>query len=72
MSKIFFIIIGVLFISSCSKQEACYCNEGNGEYEYLTPSTNAQNVGKRYQLPKEVFLDDLKPFALRLSYCMIT
>jgi hypothetical protein len=42
-SRIIFII--ALFISSCSKQEACFCNEGNGEYEYLPPSTNAQSSG---------------------------
>jgi len=45
MSKLIFITIPVFIISSCSKQEVCFCNEGNGDYEYLPPSTNAQSSG---------------------------
>jgi hypothetical protein len=38
-------IITLFFLASCSKQEACYCNIGEGEYEYVPLSTNAQNAG---------------------------
>lgn len=37
--------IAVVFLTSCSKQESCYCDAGDGEYEYLPTSTNAQNSG---------------------------
>ena len=45
MSKIALFVFLNILLYACSKQEVCICNEGNGEYEYLPPSTNAQNSG---------------------------
>ena len=45
MKKINFSVFVMIVLIACSKQETCFCNEGKGEYEYLPPSTNAQNSG---------------------------
>ena len=44
--KYIILTLFVLFlVSSCSKQEKCYCHIVEGGYEYLPPSTNAQSSG---------------------------
>lgn len=43
--KYLIIILLATFFISCSKQQNCYCNAGDGEYEYLPTSTNAQSSG---------------------------
>lgn len=43
--KYLIIILLATFFISCSKQQNCYCNAGNGEYEYVPLSTNVQNSG---------------------------
>lgn len=45
MKQLVIIVFSILLFSSCSKQEACYCNVGDGEYEYVPLSTNAQSSG---------------------------
>lgn len=67
------IFISILF-ASCSKQEACYCNVGDGEYDYLPPSTNAQSSGTvnaSGDLEEECELQDafLKENSSENSYC---
>ena len=42
----YLITIGVIVtLLSCSKEESCYCNIAEGEYEYVPLSTNAQSSG---------------------------
>lgn len=45
MKQVFLICFVLLLLSSCSKQEKCYCHIAEGGYEYLPPSTNAQSSG---------------------------
>jgi len=45
MMKIFISILFITVFISCSKQESCYCDAGDGEYSYLPTSTNVQSSG---------------------------
>ena len=68
------IIVSILF-SSCSKQEDCYCNTGNGEYEYLPPSNQihdpSSSVNTFGDLEQECTLQDryLKESSSPSAYC---
>lgn len=70
------LITSLFFLASCSKQEACYCNIGEGEYEYVPLSTNAQNAGTisaSGDLEQECELQDahLKTIDGSKSYCKL-
>ena len=67
-------IVSILFVS-CSKQEKCYCNVGDGEYEYLPTSNQIQNpstsVNTFGDLEEECTLQDgyLKANSSLTAYC---
>lgn len=68
------IILLAIFFISCSKQESCYCDAGDGEYEYVPTSTNAQSSGSvnaSGDLEQECNLQDahLKATTSSSSYC---
>lgn len=74
MRNITLIFLASLLVSSCSKQEKCYCHITEGGYEYLPPSTNAQSSGTvtaSGDLEQECELEDarLKQTNSSSAYC---
>ena len=74
MKSIALLFIPLVFLFSCSKQEECICNGGDGEYEYFS-STNANassGYGSQYgNLEEECRLEEqrLKLNVSQDSYC---
>ncbi len=67
-------VVAFLFVS-CSKQESCYCNVGDGEYSYLPLSNQIQDPGTSVNtfgdIEQECELEDarLKQTKSSNAYC---
>jgi|GEM_PF-2915450 len=74
MRVILFLAI-VFLLVSCSKKEDCYCNTGNGEYEFLPPSNQihdpSSSANAYGNLEEECNLQDgyLKANSSPSAYC---
>lgn len=52
------LFFGFMVLFSCSKQEECWCNAGNGEYRHYPSYTSSGTYGHSGDLDQECSMQD--------------
>ncbi|MCB0402788.1 MAG: hypothetical protein KDD41_11935 [Flavobacteriales bacterium] len=56
--KTFLLFCLLAILISCSKQESCWCNAGDGEYRYLPSYSSTTGFGHSGDLEEECNLEE--------------
>ncbi len=71
MKQVVIFLFLSVFLFSCSKSDSCWCNAGDGEYEYLSSSNNVDGNTQFGDLEDECELEKrrLQENVSNDSYC---